>query len=149
MVLRRIVENYLLSIIKYPPYNFPYFSIKHMLWVLINHNMVLWRIVENYLLIIIKYPPYNFPYFSIKTYVVGTHEWVPTIYGFTENCREFFNYHQIPTLSVALYRTSSDAAEHEPRHDKTNKMSVRPAKTQISLGIHPVWSVFAVRSMGS
>ena len=32
-----------------------------------------------------------------------------------------------------------------PRHDKTNKMSVRPAKTQISLGIRPVWSVFAVR----
>ena len=26
------------------------------------------------------------------------------------------------------------------RHDKTNKMSVRPAKTQISLGIHPVLS---------
>ena len=24
---------------------------------------------------------------------------------------------------------------HEPRHDKTNKMSVRPAKTQISLGM--------------
>ena len=34
----------------------------------------------------------------------------------------------------------------EPPHDKTNKMAVRPAKTQISLGIHPVWSkVFAVR----
>ena len=29
-------------------------------------------------------------------------------------------------------------AEHEPRHDKSNKMSVRPAKTQISLGIRPV-----------
>ena len=28
----------------------------------------------------------------------------------------------------------------EPQHDKTNKMSVRPAKIQISLGIHPVWS---------
>ena len=28
---------------------------------------------------------------------------------------------------------------------KTNKMSVRPSKTQISLGIRPVWSVFAVR----
>ena len=27
-----------------------------------------------------------------------------------------------------------------PRHDKTNKMAVRPAKTQISLGIRPVWS---------
>ena len=26
----------------------------------------------------------------------------------------------------------------EPRHDKTNKMSVHPVKTQISLGIHPV-----------
>ena len=29
---------------------------------------------------------------------------------------------------------------YEPRHNKTNKMSVRPAKTQISLGIRPVWS---------
>ena len=28
----------------------------------------------------------------------------------------------------------------EPLHDKTNKMSVRPAKTQISLGIRVVWS---------
>ena len=27
-----------------------------------------------------------------------------------------------------------------PPHDKTNKMTVRPAKTQISLGIRPVWS---------
>ena len=26
----------------------------------------------------------------------------------------------------------------EPQHDKTNKMTVRPAKTQISLGICPV-----------
>ena len=26
----------------------------------------------------------------------------------------------------------------EPLHDKTNKISVLPAKTQISLGIHPV-----------
>ena len=28
----------------------------------------------------------------------------------------------------------------EPRHDKTNRMSVRPAKTQISMDIGPVWS---------
>ena len=34
-------------------------------------------------------------------------------------------------------------------HDKTNKMTVGQAKTQISLGIRPVWSYFAVRSMGS
>ena len=41
---------------------------------------------------------------------------------------------------------------YEPRHDKTNKMSVRPAKTQISLGIRPVWSetsLSAWRKLGS
>ena len=40
----------------------------------------------------------------------------------------------------------------EPWHDKTNKMSVRPAKTQISLGIRPVWSessLSAWRKLGS
>ena len=30
--------------------------------------------------------------------------------------------------------------EFEPRHDKTNNVAVRPAKTLISLGIRPVWS---------
>ena len=29
---------------------------------------------------------------------------------------------------------------YDLRHDKINKMAVCPAKTQISLGIHPVWS---------
>ena len=28
----------------------------------------------------------------------------------------------------------------EPPYDKTNNMAVRPAKTQIILGIRPVWS---------
>ena len=40
----------------------------------------------------------------------------------------------------------------EPRHDKTNNMTVRPAKTQISLGIRPVWSessLSAWRNLGS
>ena len=32
------------------------------------------------------------------------------------------------------------AYSYEPHHDKTNKMRVRPAKTQISLGVRPVWS---------
>ena len=36
-------------------------------------------------------------------------------------------------METALYIT-------EPHHDKTNKMSVRPTKTKISLGIRPVWS---------
>ena len=30
---------------------------------------------------------------------------------------------------------------YKPRHDKTNKMAVRPAKTQISLGIRPVFAL--------
>ena len=30
--------------------------------------------------------------------------------------------------------------KYEPQHDKTNKLSVRPGKTQISLDIRPVWS---------
>ena len=29
---------------------------------------------------------------------------------------------------------------YEPQHDKTNKVTVRPAKTQMSLGIRPIWS---------
>ena len=40
----------------------------------------------------------------------------------------------------------------EPRHDKTNKMDERPAKAQISFGIHPVWSgssLSAWRKLGS
>ena len=37
----------------------------------------------------------------------------------------------------------------EPQHDKTNKIAVRPTKTQISLGMRPVWSVFAVHFMSS
>ena len=34
----------------------------------------------------------------------------------------------------------------EPPHDKTNKMTVRPAKTQTSLGIRPVWSESSLRA---
>ena len=35
-------------------------------------------------------------------------------------------------------RQSSMCSLFEPHHDKTNKMTVRLAKTQISLGIRPV-----------
>ena len=40
----------------------------------------------------------------------------------------------------------------EPRHDKTNNVAVHPAKTQISLGIRPVWSESSLstwRKLGS
>ena len=35
---------------------------------------------------------------------------------------------------------------NELPRDKINKVSVRPAKTQISLGIRPVWSEFSLCS---
>ena len=55
---------------------------------------------------------------------------------FMEKCGKFsLNYHQVSTLSVSLLYYS-----FEPRHDKTNKVPVRPAKAQISLGNRPVWS---------
>ena len=43
-------------------------------------------------------------------------------------------------LLIQIFALPSDGVlnTHEPRHDKTNKVTVRPAKTQISLGIRPV-----------
>ena len=41
------------------------------------------------------------------------------------------------TLKVWI---ATDIIIIKPPRDKTNKMTVRPAKTQISLGIRPVWS---------
>ena len=51
------------------------------------------------------------------------------------------------SLPVSLFFFCSIAAKSfEPRHDKTNKMAVRPAKTQISPGHPPsLIKVFAVR----
>ena len=53
----------------------------------------------------------------------------------------------VPTISLYMFNLTN-----ELRHDKTNKMAVRPAKTQISLGIRPVWSapsLSAWRKIGS
>ena len=43
-------------------------------------------------------------------------------------------------MQLKHLKWSKQSSTFEPRHDKTNKMSVRPTKTQISLGIRPVWS---------
>ena len=45
-------------------------------------------------------------------------------------------------MCLTAYK-ANDMSENyiiEPPHDKTNKMIVHQAKTQISLGIRPVWS---------
>ena len=51
--------------------------------------------------------------------------------------------HSVPLESIVLINSNACGVllgSCEPPHDKTNKMSVRPAKTQISLCIRPVWS---------
>ena len=66
-----------------------------------------------------------------------------------------FYYYQIicmfPWL-LFLHAWRNIHCSYEPRHDKTNKESVRLAETQISLGICPVWSessLSAWRKLGS
>ena len=53
-----------------------------------------------------------------------------------------FNCCKFCPLICCLFSVVSLLLTFEPQHDKTNKMTVtvRPAKTRISLGIHPVWS---------
>ena len=68
-------------------------------------------------------------------------------------------HNKLTTVKIKEYTVTSPSYLFEPPHDKTNKMTVRSAKTQISLGIHPVWSEsslsaqsdqsFRLRSMGS
>ena len=50
------------------------------------------------------------------------------------------NEYVSPSLSLSLIAYNLSCLMTKP-----TKWHVRPAKTQISLGIHPVWSVFAVR----
>ena len=54
-----------------------------------------------------------------------------------QSCR----FHSTNKFSSFIIRTPiGEQFPHELRHDKTNKVTVRPAKPQISLGIRPVWS---------
>ena len=49
--------------------------------------------------------------------------------------------HEAKEFSIATSENNTIVGmTYEPRHDTINKMSLRPAKTQISLGIRPVWS---------
>ena len=58
-----------------------------------------------------------------------------------------FRIFTVNIISVDLF--SAQTAGQICLVTKPTKWSVRPVKTQISLGICPVWSVFAVHSMGS
>ena len=48
-------------------------------------------------------------------------------------------------VTYTVIQVRGEANKYEPPHDKTNRMTVHPAKTQINLGIR----VFAARSVGS
>ena len=52
------------------------------------------------------------------------------------NIKDLVMYHPCTINTFKQAHVSSS----EPRHDRTKKRVVRPAKTQISLGIRPVWS---------
>ena len=71
----------------------------------------------------------------------------------SKNLNNFF-FIYTKCLSVQLQpkniccRSSSRASIYEPPHDKTNKMTLRPTKTQISLGIRSVWSESSLASIG-
>ena len=56
----------------------------------------------------------------------------------------FFLALAINTRSIVNKEMKGPVQSSRPRHDKTNKMSVCPAKTQ-SLGICPVWSVLCAQ----
>ena len=47
---------------------------------------------------------------------------------------------QLRRQVVSSCRSLKWTCIYEPPHDKTKKLTVRPAKTRISLGIRPVWS---------
>ena len=63
--------------------------------------------------------------------------------GTVKDRRTYCTYEQWNKL-VLLIKVSgwsvSIFAWFEPRHEKTNKWTMGPAKTQISLGVRPVWS---------
>ena len=54
--------------------------------------------------------------------------------------------HAYHTSKLSDHRKLQEYNQLEPHHDKTSKMSVRPAKTQISLVIRPVWSESPLRA---
>ena len=63
-----------------------------------------------------------------------------------------FSFLQNNKLNDASIRVGLDENLFEPPHDETNKVAVRPANTQISLGIRPVWSETSLstwRKLGS
>ena len=78
-----------------------------------------------------------FGFGKITTYAAVWYVRVCTNNGQQETC-ESSTYHEASFMGLQLSNALSGKTLSEPRYDKTNKVSVRPAKSQISLGICPV-----------
>ena len=91
-----------------------------------------------------------------KTELAGNHSWIGQIsqishrfafYLYRNNVLSCTKWELYTRAIGRLFRTVN-----EQRHDKTNKMSMPPAKTQISLSINPGWSESSLstwRKLGS
>ena len=74
------------------------------------------------------------------------------LWGIISQCEIWHVCKNSAVYSSLLLETKFTTIPYEPRHDKTNKVTVCPAKTQIRLGIRPVWSeslLSAWRKLGS
>ena len=73
--------------------------------------------------------------FGVRPGNTQTGQLVSWNFGFRQ-----FSYYTIEPAAQNKGSDQTARGSYEPPHDKTNKMPVRSAKTQISLGIRPVWS---------
>ena len=62
----------------------------------------------------------------------------------TANFKRWWKYTAKVKISKFFENNQRWNLLYEPRHDRTNKVTARPAKTQISLGVRPVWSAFSL-----
>ena len=86
--------------------------------------------IFNYL---IKFREYSYSILRDEGYSLYTDSYVLVIE--IQTCTNTADYTEDGFFAVV---SKVNPKTNEPPHDKTNKMSVRPAKNQISLGISPV-----------
>ena len=100
-------------------------------------------------LIILQYPN---PSSTLFINAPSLYQYLP-YYGKYETIFSDADYFCQSVLWIVSQRVSNEPVSAfflEMSHDMTKPTKwVRPEKTQISLDIRPVWSVFDVRSMGS
>ena len=106
------------------------------------HYVFLWRVyMFKYFAVMLNTPAIKFANIS-ENEVLGNNRELKILTLFLGRLR-------LPQLFTSSKSKNSCRNYLSCLMTKSTKWSVLPAKTQISLGICPVWSVFAVRSVGS